>query len=92
MCKGVCKGVCKFSLQVCAGVCRCVQVCAGVCRCVQTWLALKQKLLQFLSWRSDLLLPCDGDTPCPSEVVGACRHLPLDSVSESNVVDNIYTD
>ena len=26
-------------------------------------------------------LGCDGDTPSPSEVVGACRHLPLDSVS-----------
>ena len=27
-----------------------------------------------------LALGCDGDTPSPSEVVGACRHLPLDSV------------
>ena len=26
-------------------------------------------------------LGCDGDTPSPSEVVGACRHLPLYSVS-----------
>ena len=26
-------------------------------------------------------LGCDGDTPFPSEVVGACRHLPLGSVS-----------
>ena len=26
-------------------------------------------------------LGCDGDTPSPSEVVGACPHLPLDSVS-----------